>query len=130
MADIKDVIRDFVNFDVENNYYQEDQKDELVRMFKEILFEDETTVRQFLKSFMENAKSLASQYSLVAGEGEALAEPIAGAAEVEEIEPEETEDAEEVEDAEEMEDAEELEDAVEESAIARYRKAASNILYE
>jgi len=108
---IKDVIRDFVNFDVENDYYQDENKEEIVRMFKQIMYEDDVTVRKFLKSFFKNTKDLAKQYSLVAGEGE-----------VEEIPTEEPED-----DGEEIEE----EPAVTpESVKDFYRKAASNILYE
>lgn len=66
--DIKDTIRDFVNFDIEKNYYQKEDKEELVRQFKKILYEDDITVRKFLKSFFEETKKLAEEYSLIAKE--------------------------------------------------------------
>jgi hypothetical protein len=124
---IKNVIRDFFNFDIENDYYKEEDKDNLVKMFKEMLEEDDTTVRQFLKSLFDSGKDLANQYSLIANEGEVVEEPM-----------EEPEDAmEEPEDAgEEPEDAgEEPEDAMEEpsevpESYSIYRKIASNLLYE
>jgi len=123
MADqsIKDVIRDFVNFDVENDYYQDENKEELVRQFKQIMYEDDVTVRQFLKSFFQSTKDLAKEYSLVAGEGEVTEIPV-----------EEPEDSvEEPEDAgEEPEDAGEEPEVTPESIKDFYRKAASNILYE
>lgn len=130
--DIKETIRDFVKFDIENDYYKEDEKKDLVKMFEEILFEDDTTVRQFLKSVFSSVKDLANDFSLVADEGEAIEEPSLEEPEdaIEEPEDsiEEPEDAmEEPEDAgEEPEDA--LEAPVEHSNI--YTKIAANILYE
>lgn len=135
MAEIKETIRDFLDFDIENEYYDNAKKEELVKMFKEILFEDDTTVRQFLKALFETTGTIAQQYSLVAPEGEVTEEipteePIDEPEEQEDSnEPEELEDAEEMEDAEETEDAEELEDSIEESKKF-YRNVASNILYD
>jgi len=123
--DIKEVIRDFVNFDIENNYYQKEDKEELVRQFKQILYEDDVTVRQFLKSFFESTKNLAEQYSLIAGEGEVVEEPIE-----EPEEPEELEDAEEPEDEEPEDATEEIETTEESIHTNKYVKTAANILYE
>lgn len=105
--EVKDVIRDFVNFDIEKNYYQKADKEEIVANFKEILFADDTTVRQFLKSLFEDAKKLADKYSLIAKEGEATEEPT-NEPNNEQTPPEET---------------------VPESYRV-YRKLASNMLYE
>jgi len=127
--EIKAAIRDFVNFDVENNYYQDEDKEENVRLFKKILYEDDVTVRQFLKAFYESSKDLAKEYSLIAKEGEAEEEL--------EDEPEEIISIEEPEDPEEeipveepIEDVPEKKEELEESAYHKaYRTIANNILY-
>jgi hypothetical protein len=116
--EIKDVIRDFISFDIENNYYQKEDKEELVRNFKKIVYEDDTTVRQFLKAFFESTKKLANEYSLVAGEGEVEEEP------VENEEPEE--DVGEEQPEEEVQD--EIPEVPESTNI--YRSTAARILYE
>lgn len=119
--EINDIIRYFVNFDIEKNYYQKEDKEELVRQFKKIVYEDETNVRQFLKAFFESAKKLASEYSLVTSDSETeeipveIPEPVEG-----EIEVEEPEDA-----------SEETEPITQEESFNRIiRHAAANILYE
>lgn len=109
--EIKNIIRDFVKFDIENNYYDEEQKKELVEQFEKILFEDDVTVRKFLKSLFMSTKDLADQYSLIGREEEAVEEP------------------------EEMEDSiEEPEDSVEDISFEEsknvYRTIAANILYD
>jgi len=109
---IKEVIRDFVGFDIENDYYQKEKKEELVRQFKQIVYEDDATVRQFLKSFFNSTKSLAEQYSLIEGEGEAIEEPNEMSVE------------------EPPEEPEEAEETAEESVKNFYRSTASNLLYE
>ena len=47
--EIKKVIRDFVKFNIENDYYQKEDKEDLVVSFKKILFEDDVVVRKFIK---------------------------------------------------------------------------------
>lgn len=122
--EINDIIRDFVNFDIEKNYYQKEDKEELVRQFKKIVYEDEISVRKFLKAMFEASKKLASEYSLIASDSEVeevpveIEEPVEG-----EIEVEEPEDASEVETEEETTTAEE-------SNQSLMSKVASNILYE
>jgi len=117
--EINDIISKFVNFDIEKNYYQKEDKEELVRQFKQIVYEDETTVRKFLKAMFESAKKLASEYSLVASDVEVeevpneIEEPIQGEIEVEE-----------------PEDAAEEPTSTEESNQSFMSKVASNILYE
>lgn len=92
--EIKDIIRDFTGFNVENDYYQKEKKEELVRQFKKIIYEDDNTVRQFLKAFFESSKKIAGEYSLIANEGEVeeipteIDEPLEG-----EFEPESTEES-------------------------------------
>jgi len=123
--DIKKVIKDFVTFDIENNYYQNEDKDEMVRNFKKIVYEDDQTIRQFLQEFFTNTKELAQQYDLVDKEGEA-----------EETKPEdETETTEEPEETPE-EVPEEPEEVVPEEEIKKesveklYIRKASQYLYE
>lgn len=67
---IKQSIRDFVNFNVADNYYDDDRKEELVEQFKEILFEDNVVVRKFLKEFFDSTKQLADHYGLIAKIGD------------------------------------------------------------
>lgn len=114
--DIKDTIRDFVNFDVEKNYYQKEDKEELVRQFKKILYEDDITVRKFLKSFFEETKKIAEEYSLIAKEENVEEIPVE--------EPTETETEEEPSE-ENLENTEE-----EKTQESFFVKVASNILYE
>jgi hypothetical protein len=52
--EIKEVIKNFVDFDIENNYYQKEQKEEMLRNFKKIVYEDDVTIRQFLKAFFKS----------------------------------------------------------------------------
>jgi hypothetical protein len=66
MKEIKDTIRDFVNFDINGNYYNKDAKEDIVRYFKKIIFEDEATVRKFLESFFDQTKKLADEFGLIA----------------------------------------------------------------
>jgi len=74
--DINRIITDFVNYDIENDYYQEDDKDELVRDFKKILYHDDPTVRQWLKAVFNSSQMLADEYDLIAKEGEAEEVPV------------------------------------------------------
>jgi hypothetical protein len=119
--EIKEVIRDFVSFDIEKNFYQKEDKEELVRKFKQIIFEDDVTVRKFLKSFFDSTKKLADQYSLIAKEGETTEEELDDKEENEQGEPTE-EMGDEVPTAETDEKKEE--------SYRIYRTVASNILYD
>jgi len=111
--EIKETIRDFVNFDIENDYYKDDEKVELAKKFKDILFYDDATVRQFLKSLLSNFREVARDYYLVAKEGGVIEEP------------DEPEDA-----VEEPEDSIEEPLSTEESFKRIVRKSAADILYE
>ena len=103
--DIKKKVSELVSFDIAENYYDEDMKNALVDAFKEILFEDDETVRQFLEKFFAVAKEAATEFDLVAS-GEEDFEDEKGEEETEE-EPEETEEPTEEEPAAEEEPAEE-----------------------
>lgn len=108
--EIKETIRDFVNFDIENDYYKDDEKVELAKKFKDILFHDDATVRQFLKTILSDFRETARNFSLIAKEGEVVEEP---------------EDA-----VEEPEDSIEEPISTEESMKTFFRKSAADILYE
>lgn len=106
MLDIKDKIKDFVNFDIEHNYYQEEEKEKLVKNFKEIIHEDDESVRKFLKAFFKSAQNLAKEYSLVINDEEVEEKP------------------------NEIDDNETTEKNIETSTESFLIKVASNILYE
>ena len=94
MADIKEIIKNFISFDVENDFYKNELKNQVVQDFKKILFEDETRVRKFLVKFFEQASELAEEFDLVSdGKEEFKGEE----------EPEVKEESEEVESEEEEE---------------------------
>jgi len=113
--EIKEVIRDFVKFDVEQDFYKQDKKDELVKLFKKILNEDDTRIRDFLKKFFESTKILARDFSIIAEEGEAK-----------EIKKDKKEEEPKKEKKKETKTA----DTVPESYSGFYRRVASEILYE
>ena len=114
--EIKQVIKNFVNFDIENDYYQKEDKEELVRLFKKILYEDDVTIRKFLQAFFNQTKKLAGEYSLLAKEQD-----------VEEVPSEIEEPIEEV--PEEVEEPKEPE-TQEESLRKFYISKAADILYD
>jgi hypothetical protein len=125
--DIKEVIKDFVSFDIENNYYQTEEKDDMVRNFKKIVYEDEKTVREFLKEFFMKTKELATECDLIANEDET--EEKADDA----TETGETEDTDETEETPEEPEASEESpepEAKNESIKHYYIKRASDYLYE
>lgn len=70
MADIKQKVTDFLNFDLEGKYDDDDAKEQLVDMFKDIVSENNETLLQFLKQFFETAKELAKEFDLLADEEE------------------------------------------------------------
>ena len=63
--DIREIIRDFVSFNIEENYYQDDNKAKLPSHLNEILFEDDEVVRSFLQKFFEQTRLLAKEYGLL-----------------------------------------------------------------
>jgi hypothetical protein len=138
--DINRIITDFVTFDIENDYYQKEEKDDLVRDFKKIVYHDDPTVRQWLKAVFDQAEKLADEYDLIAKEGEAEEEPVETEIEVEDTveEPEEevedtVEEPAEEETADEDEEDKELDvlEPTKESVDIKkfYRDVASNLLY-
>jgi outer membrane biosynthesis protein TonB len=135
--DIKQLVKDFVNFDIEGNYYQIEDKDEMVRTFKKIVYEDDKIVRQFLHELFAKAKEVAGTFDLIAKEGEAeevpTEEPEATEDTPETETPDETEDVPEEKPEEEKEDEEDKEPEEKtknESVKHRYMRAAANYLYE
>lgn len=100
--EISKVIRDFVNFDIVNNYYNKEEKEELVRQFKKIIYEDDVTIRKFLESFFEKTKQLADEYSLIGDEDDV--EDVTDGEDDDEIDVEEPEEDDEIEEPEEDEE--------------------------
>lgn len=132
MPDIKKVITDFVSFDVANDYYDEEKKEELTEMLKEILFEDDIIVRKFLEKFFNSAEESAKSFGLIANIGDADTEEVPEEEPVEEpIEDEEpTEEPEVPEEEPTEENPEEEDENKSESILRAYRDAASSLLYE
>ena len=67
---IDQTITDFVSYDVVNDYYDEEQKNELVKMFEEIINEDEVTVRKFLERFFDSSKDIAKEFGFFEKSGD------------------------------------------------------------
>jgi hypothetical protein len=125
MSDIKRKITDFVSFDISNDYYDETKKEEIIGLLKEILFEDDVTVRKFLEKLFSSASSAAKSYGLFTNQGD-VEDP------EEEISDEETEEETETEDEEETEEIsdEEIDISKQESVLRKYISVAAKYLYE
>jgi outer membrane biosynthesis protein TonB len=60
------ILKKITSFNVINNYYQQDEKEEIAREFKKLLFIDEPTVRKFLDQLLSsNMRELAREFDLV-----------------------------------------------------------------
>lgn len=96
MADIKKTINDLISFDIENDYYDKENKSKLVDMFKDILFEDDVVIRKFLKKLFSSIGILAKEFDLVGDEDDETSEPEEEPTEIEtpEEEPESEEEPE------------------------------------
>ncbi len=70
--DIKEIIKDFVSFNMEHNYYEDEEKALLPKYLNEILFEDDENVRKFLTALLENAKTLADEHGLLPEDDESV----------------------------------------------------------
>ena len=71
MSNIEQKITDFVSWDVENDYYNEEKKEKLAGLLKDILSEDEVTVRKFLEKFFSDAEVAAKEFGLLVKIGDA-----------------------------------------------------------
>lgn len=65
-----EILKKITDFDVKNNYYKDEQKDEIIDLFKELFFIDEPSVRKFLEDFINQTKSLADKHGLLSDEEE------------------------------------------------------------
>jgi len=115
---IKETIRDFVKFNVEEDFYDEPLKAELVKQFKEILFDEDPVVRNFLDTLFTNIKKIADHYELIAQDSEVKEEP-----------KKKKHKKEEKEEPKKKEPKEE-EKIKQESYSGMYRKIAAEMLYE
>jgi len=98
LDDVKEYIKDIVSFDVDEDYYKDEEKlEKVVENYKEIYFFDDPTLRKFLKKLLEATEELAGEYNLLPEEQE-------------EEEGEEEEKEEEEEEETEEETAEETEE--------------------
>jgi len=68
--EIGEILKKLTSFNVKDNYYKDEEKKELVKMFEELLFVDERNVRDFLETFFEQTKALASASGLLPDEEE------------------------------------------------------------
>jgi len=65
MANIKEVITDLISYDVQKDYYKNDEKNKVVDNFKKILFEDDVRVRKFLEKWFKETAKMAKEFNLV-----------------------------------------------------------------
>jgi outer membrane biosynthesis protein TonB len=64
------IIKKLVEFNVANNYYQQEEKNEIAREFKKLLFVDDPVVRKFLEKLLVSIKSVAQEFDLLGSEVE------------------------------------------------------------
>ncbi|MFW6219912.1 MAG: hypothetical protein ACOC33_03650 [bacterium] len=102
LDDIKQRIREFVSFDIETDYYDDEGKEQLSLIFRDILFEDNIVIRNLLERVFSDFESHARELDLIGVSKDVEVEPD----ETEEVEPDETEEVEpdETEGDDEVED--------------------------
>lgn len=59
------LIKKITEFNVSNNYYQKEQKEQIARDFRKLLFVDDITVRHFLEKWIDVTKQVARDYDLL-----------------------------------------------------------------
>jgi len=97
------LLKKITEFNVANNYYQKEEKEEIARDLKKLLFVDDPTVRKFLEKWLSSTKEIAFEYDLMGTKPEVEEHE-------EETEEEETEEKEEDEEEEQKEEKEEVEE--------------------
>jgi hypothetical protein len=112
MADLKKSVSDFLNYDVDN-IHDEESKEQLVDMFKDVISNDDETVLQFLKKFFENGKELAKEFDLIVD----IEEPFEDEENTEEISDEENTETSSEENTEEPSDDENTEETSDEENV-------------
>lgn len=68
--ELKDLINKIFKFDVEADFYNDDEKVEIVDAFKELLNKDEDSVKDFVKKVFASAIDVAKDLELVSDEDE------------------------------------------------------------
>ena len=68
--DARVILKKITEFDVTNNYYVNEEKDQIAREFKKLLYVDDTSVRKFLEQMIYKIKELAVEFDLLATESE------------------------------------------------------------
>lgn len=107
LENIKERIKQFVSFNIETDYYDDEGKEQLALIFRDILFEDDAVVRNLLERVFSDFQSHAQELELIGRPKDVEVDDD----EEEEVETdEETEDEEETEGEEETESDEEFED--------------------
>lgn len=94
LENIKSRIKQFVSFNIETDYYDDEGKEQLALIFRDILFEDDTVVRNLLERVFSDFQTHARDLELIG-----LPKDV----EVDDDEEEEVETDEEVEDEDEEE---------------------------
>jgi len=64
------ILKKITDFNITNNYYQKDLKDEVARDFRKLLFVDNPTVRKFLEKLLISIKLVAQEFDLMGTEVE------------------------------------------------------------
>jgi len=89
---IKRKIKEILSFNVEEDYYKEENKDKVIELLRDVFFDDDVVVRNFLEKLFANMETTARELELVGAPAEL---------EVEEGEDEEEVDTDEEEDEDE-----------------------------
>ncbi|MEM4261314.1 MAG: hypothetical protein QXG00_08775 [Candidatus Woesearchaeota archaeon] len=132
------IIKKIVDFNITNDYYVKDKKDELAREFKKLLYVDDQTVRRFLEKWFSITKTVASEFDLLgtstevekAEEEKTSEEETEEKEETEEEEEKEKEETEEEEEKEETEEKEEKETSTEEEETEEEIPKLEHKIYE
>ncbi|MFA5484958.1 MAG: hypothetical protein WC260_01790 [Candidatus Pacearchaeota archaeon] len=94
LENIKSRIRELVTFDIETDYYDKENKEKLVSIFRDILFEDDVVVRNFLERIFSDIESHARELDLIGIPDDIETEPEEEIEDDEEVEPEPDEEGE------------------------------------
>lgn len=88
------LLKKITDFNVANDYYQKEEKEEIARDFKKLIFVDDPTVRKFLEKWINKTKEVAFEYDLMGSKTEVDKDEEEETAEEETAEKEEAEDEE------------------------------------
>jgi len=57
----REYIKQLADFDINGNYYDEEGKNEISKVFKKLLFVDDQSVRKFLEKFFVDIKTISKE---------------------------------------------------------------------